>query len=341
MSEATAGTMLMRLGQARAILAELRTVNEVKDLRDTAQAVQHYLKQRDGSFDAQQDAAEIKLRAERRLGELLAETVNHNGSRGVGSTMLPTIPAGIDKHQSHRFQKVASLPDAEFEKHIAETRAAEEELTTAGVMRAAKQETRAAVNADILNGADACTVDDLHKLVRAGQKFGTIYVDPPWQYGNQATRASTDNHYPTMTLDEIAALPVKELGAENSHLHLWTTNAFGFESATLLDAWGYANRGLFVWCKPQMGLGNYWRVSQEYLQLGLRGSCPFHDHSLKGWAVIDRGGHSSKPIEVRRLIERASPGPRLELFAREPADGWTVWGNQISRRTHASVSAVA
>lgn len=178
---------------------------------------------------------------------------------------------------------------------------------------------------------DGCTVKDLSTLVKHGARFGTIYVDPPWQYGNQATRAATDNHYPTMTIEQICALPVRDIAADTSHLHMWTTNGFLFECPRIMEAWGFEYKSCFVWAKPQMGIGNYWRVSHEFLLLGVRGKSTFLDRGLMSWAAINRGDHSSKPDKVRQMIERASPGPRLELFGRNVHDGWTVWGNEISK----------
>lgn len=178
--------------------------------------------------------------------------------------------------------------------------------------------------------ASGCrTVKSLRQLTDAGETFGTIYADPPWKYGNQATRASTNNHYATMTVDEIAALPVAQLAAEGCHLHLWTTNAFLFEGPRIFAAWGFEYKSCFVWVKPQMGIGNYWRVSHEFLLLGVRGKARFLDHGLTSWLQADRGEHSAKPEQVRLMIEKAGPGPRLELFARQKANGWTVWGNEI------------
>lgn len=179
--------------------------------------------------------------------------------------------------------------------------------------------------------APGCTVADLHTLVASGELFSTVYADPPWPYQNQATRASTDNHYPTMSVDDIAGLPVRDLADEQAHLHLWTTNAFLADALRLIDAWGFEYKGMFLWCKPQMGIGNYWRVSHELLLLGVRGGLTFRDRSLMSWAALDRGQHSVKPAEVRSYIERASPPPYLELFGRQAADGWTVWGNEIER----------
>lgn len=174
-------------------------------------------------------------------------------------------------------------------------------------------------------------VERLQTLIEQGKTFGTIYADPPWQYGNQATRASTGNHYRTMTLEEIAALPVKQLAAENAHCHLWTTNAFLPHSFAILQAWSFEYKSCFVWVKSQMGIGNYWRVSHEYMLLGVKGSLPFRSKKLRSWLETARGRHSAKPERVREMVEKASPGPRLELFARMEVSGWTVWGNQVGK----------
>jgi len=179
---------------------------------------------------------------------------------------------------------------------------------------------------------DTCTTEDLSALIARGDQFGTIYADPPWLYDNQATRASTGNHYGGLTVDQLCELPVKDLAAKNAHLHLWTTNAFLFDCARVFDAWGFEFRSTFVWVKPQMGIGNYWRNSHEFLLTGIRGDAKrFNDRSLKSWLECDRSRHSEKPFVVRDMIKRASPGPYLEMFARTPAEGWTCWGNEIER----------
>jgi N6-adenosine-specific RNA methylase IME4 len=193
------------------------------------------------------------------------------------------------------------------------------------------QESRDDRGLDTIEDGKTATTDALEKLTAAGRTFGTIYADPPWRYDNQGTRAATDNHYETMTVEEIAALPVEQLAAPNSHLHLWTTNAFLFDCKGLMEAWGFEYKSALIWVKPQMGIGNYWRVSHEFLLLGVRGSCPFRDRSRMSWIEAERTVHSRKPDVFRQAVEAVSPGPRLELFGREVVEGWTVWGNEIPR----------
>lgn len=223
----------------------------------------------------------------------------------------------------HRF--AASLPLDERKAVL--KRAESENLSARDVRALAKQEkNRVGVK------HDTCTTGDLHALIARGDRFGTIYADPPWTYDNQSTRAAQGGHYGGMTVDELCELPVKDLAAKDSHLHMWTTNAFLFDCARIFDVWGFEFRSTFVWVKPQMGIGNYWRNSHEFLLTGIRGNAKrFNDHSLKSWLECDRSRHSEKPFIVRDMIRKASPGPYLEMFARTPADGWTCWGNEIER----------
>ena len=137
-----------------------------------------------------------------------------------------------------------------------------------------------------------------------------------------------------MRLDDICALPVANLVATNAHLHLWATNPLLPLAFQVIEAWGFSYRSCFVWTKEKLGMGNYWRVSHEYLLLGVRGSLRFARRDKRSWQIWNRTRHSKKPPAVRCLIESVSPGPYLELFGREeiPNSDWTVFRNQIERR---------
>lgn len=177
-------------------------------------------------------------------------------------------------------------------------------------------------------------VSELRSLVTMDSQFRTVYADPPWAYSNEASRAAAVNHYTTMSLQDFCAEPVSQLVTKDAHLHLWTTNAFLREAFEVIEAWGFTCKSCFVWVKPQLGMGNYWRVSHEYLLLGVRGNLTFADRKCRSWLMHRRSRHSSKPWPVRELIERVSPGPYLELYGRVefPRSQWTVYGNQVERR---------
>ena len=176
----------------------------------------------------------------------------------------------------------------------------------------------------------ASTGSSLQALIERGNQYATVYADPPWQYENYRTRGAAANHYPTMTVDEIAQLPVERLAARSAHLHLWTTNGFLFDAKRVIEAWGFTYKSVLLWIKPTIGLGHYWRVSHEFLLLGVRGTgVAFRNRSCRSWVEAKRTAHSRKPEVVRRMIEDVSPGPYLELFARSSTPGWTVWGNEV------------
>jgi N6-adenosine-specific RNA methylase IME4 len=249
--------------------------------------------------------------------------------RGVTTSKETLSDLGISRDISSRAQRIAAVPEADFESVIAEAKEGERELTRRAVE---KLLSRADNNPIYREQTErGCTVNDLQKLVDDGRKFGVIYADPPWVYSNQGTRAATGNHYTGMTVDELCELPIRNLAADDSFLHLWTTNAFLFDCQRIMSAWGFEYKSLFVWVKPQMGIGNYWRVSHEILLLGKRGNAKWINRALKSWGQFERTKHSAKPEQIRTMIESACDGPYLELFGRRPANGWVVWGNQIEQ----------
>ena len=96
-----------------------------------------------------------------------------------------------------------------------------------------------------------------------------------------------------------------------------------------MEACGFEFRSCFIWVKPHLGLGNYWRVAHEFLLLGVRGKLPFLEQNARSWLELPQTAHSAKPEEIRGVSERASPAPRVELFARQSVTRWTSWGNEV------------
>jgi N6-adenosine-specific RNA methylase IME4 len=319
---------LMLVSEARRFLAEACSIDTVKEVIDKAEAVRMYCKKAGEGLEAQNAAAEIRLLAIRRAGELL-QTDLLRGRPRKGSTQEPFLTlddVGINKQQSHRWQAIASLDEQKFLDYIEQTKEAGKELTAVGASKLAKKSTNRTEQVDPVSYG---FISDLHQFVEKGVKFSTVYADPPWQYSNKATRSNVESEYKsTMTVDEICAEPVSQIVADNAHLHLWTTNAFLFDAKRVMEAWGFEYKSCFIWIKPQMGIGNYWRVSHEFMLLGVRGAMTFADHSQMSWGAFDRTKHSRKPREVRAIIEKVSPGPYLEMYGREVLETpWTVYGN--------------
>lgn len=158
--------------------------------------------------------------------------------------------------------------------------------------------------------------------------FATILVDPPWP------AQSGEKHYRTMSLARIKALPVGALAARDAHLWLWTTNALLPTAYEVAEAWGFTVRSPLTWVKFRLGLGGRYQLrnATEQLLFCTRGRAPLGSRSQPTWFNAPVTEHSRKPAEQFAIIERVSPGPYLELFARrrpESNQPWAVWGDQV------------
>lgn len=208
------------------------------------------------------------------------------------------------------------------------------------------------------------TISSLFTALPAGP-FSTIVADPPWNYSRKLSHGGTSgfspvhpsrggsrgasNHYPTLTLEQLKALPVQSVAADQSHLYLWTTSAFVVEAHSLAETWGFSPRVLIPWIKTKrqgqsavldaggdlyaavrMGMGLYIRHCAEFLLFCVRGKAPTARNDVLGVIFAPQGRHSEKPHQAYRMIERLSASPRLELFARGPRQGYEVWGNQAN-----------
>jgi N6-adenosine-specific RNA methylase IME4 len=156
-----------------------------------------------------------------------------------------------------------------------------------------------------------------------------LVADPPWRYDHDWGDGLAGDQYATMSDEEIAALPVADLAAPDSHLYLWTPVAKVRQAIDICDAWGFRYVGLLTWVKrPGLGMGTWWRISTEHIVFGVRGKLATSPN-LRNWFEAPRQRHSAKPDEFFELVERASPGPYIDLFARRERDDWTTWGNEV------------
>lgn len=161
------------------------------------------------------------------------------------------------------------------------------------------------------------------------RRYRTILADPPWGTPDQKGKYGAEHHYDLMTLERIKAMPVGDLAADNAHLYLWCYPATRYVAEDVMRAWGFRFVDEYVWGKDQMGLGQYFRHAHETLLLGVKGKLPVKFRGQRSFAMLPRQDHSHKPEEVHVMIERLSPGPCLELFARRPMHGWDIWGNEV------------
>ena len=167
-------------------------------------------------------------------------------------------------------------------------------------------------------------------------KFKTVLADPPWDYKNKATRSAAAKNYPTMTDEELQALPVIELIDDNAHLYLWSPTDHIREALALMNAWDFEYKTLLPWIKftkhgkIHFGMGNYFRSCCELLLFGVHGKMRTLTRNTRNLIRAKKPPrHSAKPPIAYIKIEANSPSPRIELFARETRPGWTSIGRDI------------
>lgn len=322
-------TALLKLDKAYSALMEAKTIDELKDIRDKAEALRLYVKQQKQSLEMQNACAELKIRAERRAGELLKEmeraNKNDNLKRGPmsqaetsGSEYSHAIDeANISRSTAYRWQTIAELPEENFEQEIAETKNNSNELTSSRMLQKARR----------------FVAKDKPAPPPIDGKYRIIYADPPWKYNDSGLDdyGHAERHYPPMKISELCALPVCDLTEDNAVLFLWVTSPLLEECFKVITAWGFKYKTSFIWDKVKHNFGHYNSVRHELLLICTKGSCtPDVQELFDSVQSIERSSeHSEKPERFREIIDTIYPnGNRIELFARKQVEEWEVWGNE-------------
>jgi len=186
--------------------------------------------------------------------------------------------------------------------------------------------------------------EDFARSVRG--PFGTILADPPWRFANRTGKMAPEHkrlsRYQTLSCKEIMDIHVGRVAASRSHLYLWVPNALLAEGLEVLRAWGFTYKTNLVWHKIRKdggpdgrGVGFYFRNTTEMVLFGIRGKLRTFAPGRRQVNVIrvPKREHSRKPDELYEIIEKCSPGPYLELFARGKRPHWTQWGDQAREYT--------
>lgn len=173
-------------------------------------------------------------------------------------------------------------------------------------------------------------------------KYKTILADPPWRFQNSTGKVAPEHkrlsRYETLSFQEIMDIPVNSIAEANSHLYLWVPNALLAEGLETMKKWGFTYKTNIVWYKIRKdggpdgrGVGFYFRNVTELLLFGIKGKIRTLQPGRTQVNIIRtrKREHSRKPDEIFNIIEKCSPGPYLELFARGKREGWTLWGNEI------------
>lgn len=344
MSQPNTDLVVSRLDAAWKSLQEARTIQETKKVLDAITAAGIYAKRQGLSDEIIGTAHEIRIHALEQLGAMLKATPKNTGTQGQGrpnlggsksvppKSYVPTLEdIGVDKKTSALAQRIASLPPEKIQA------IAKRDSTIEDVKREIKEEAREKQREQ--NRERVGKAPTILEFV-GDERFPAIVIDPPWDWGDEGDADQFGRSRPTygtMSIDEIAALPVGEIASKNAHLYLWITNRSLPKGFRLMEAWGFTYVTAITWVKPTFGLGNYFRGSTEHVLFGVKGAMPLLRDDLSTHFNADRvrGKHSAKPPEFYAMVETCSPGPWIDLFAREARAGWTAWGAEVDVARHA------
>ena len=386
------GTQLVHYEAARRELQMASTVDEVKEIHDRLEAMRLYHKQRK-DLSLEQQAAEIRIRATRRLGELIIEAkaagAIHTGrpvpepepngpspgpleepasSEGEKQERVLLRKIGITKNDSAEAQKLAKMPDEEFETSVDRWR-------DHAKREGGRVTKRLTFNYDVAEERNARERATALKTEALPQRlFGLIYADPDWQFRayNDATGSSraAGRHYSVSPLTEIQSLPVADIAAPDCVLFMWATVPMLVEAFCVADAWGFTVLlrdeetnflvpdkaearyvSQLIWLKQKLITGYWARGKHEILLIFTKGKpvapapgTQLHSaitEEVVGTYHSKQGDHSHKPDAFREMIDRLWPSTnKVELFARgeEPA-GWTFWGDEAFHSNQGDTNA--
>jgi N6-adenosine-specific RNA methylase IME4 len=335
---------------ARRALAQAKTVDEVKGVHDKAEALRVYGRlAKDHGLEA--DAAEVRLKAERKLGLMLVmekeggtlgpgrNRPKVNGADGEQLKRVTLEEIDIDRKLSSRAQKVAAVPKHLFDQAVARVveQIKDGTRTSLDIAGQTKAERRA-LREKVLGGIQ-CALPT--------QKFGVVVADPEWRFEPWSRETgmdrSADNHYPTSVTEVIAARDVASIAADDCVLFLWATVPMLPQALLVMGAWGFDYKSHIIWSKrrdynhaglaatkPAIGTGYWFRNCHELLLVGARGKIPAPAMGDQWLSLIEAiiGKHSEKPECFLEMIEQYFPTlPKIELNREGAArPGWAAWG---------------
>ena len=303
-------------------------IKQLSAMRNKLTAYKELAKQTEQSLETQNKIAEYRLRVDRKLGEWSSGLEKLPGQRTdltsniklevAKSEILKEI--GIAPQEMNRKETIASVPEEDFEEHVAKIKADKKELTSISVHRLAKRKEQE----DYFK-----TLEDYNRSFDG--KYDVIIIDPPWDMKKidmEVTPNQTGFDYPTMTEEELSEmeLPI----ADDCHVFVWTTQKFLPTAFRLVEIWGLKYTILFVWHKN----GGFQPFSLpqfncEFILYARKGNPKFVDtKSFPTCFNADRTGHSRKPKEFYDTIRRVTAGRRIDIFGRRNMEGFDSWGNE-------------
>ena len=313
------------LDQARVALQVARDNFERVRVRDQAKAVQEAAAVLNRS-DIQFEASVLVQEAERAIAQANPPRQGERTDLNFG-LREPEVSKDLIRNVRKAHDPIGN---DEFEEIVAQAKEEMQPLTRKALVDIGKRKRREEAREERDNRLSA-----QETLFPTGQLYTVLLADPPWRYDFAETEnREVENHYPTMSLDEIKALDVSSIAYSDSVLYLWVPCPKVKEGLEVMEAWGFTYKTNLVWVKPSIGTGYWWRGQHELLFVGIKGrfSPPKRENRVPSVLYANRGRHSEKPLIVYDMIESFYPDmAKIELFARKQREGWAVMGNEIDQ----------
>jgi N6-adenosine-specific RNA methylase IME4 len=306
----------------REALAATTDLTAIRQIADQAKVVREAARKAGWGLDLCNQAEEVKLRAERKGGQLLADRHLRGGDHvsGHGAKRPVLRDLGFSHSQSTRWQSEASLPEAEFAAYIRQVAGAGKKLTAQGVKRLAESRNRRRETTGDSRSSFRRLTSALHDLAAQRKRFACIYADPPWlSAGTGPDRAGS-------IARALADVPVTAVASRQAHLHLWVTPELLDHGIQLLKDWGFAFKTSLGRTKALAAYSPYWQHAHDVLLTGVRGSLAFRDLGNPSWIEGQDVAANRDCAEIRKLLEKVSPPHYLDLFGCARSPGWTMLG---------------
>jgi N6-adenosine-specific RNA methylase IME4 len=207
----------------------------------------------------------------------------------------------LSKSDAYRCIQLSKPAEKDFLKFLAEVRERDGELSTFSVLRSIVSSQRGSRN------------EPVFARLPPG-KFNLIYADPPWEYSFITnSKWAVENHYPTLSTEQLCEFPISKVAAKDSILFLWATSPKLADAMQLIQSWGFNYRSSMVWVKNGLGMGYYARQNHEFLLIATKGNWPVPPPRARPPSVINanRTRHSAKPEAAYEILEKCTQKPSV------------------------------
>jgi len=318
---------LEKISAFRSELAIVETIEEIKHLDTKASALAEIARKEKMSKSVQDEVGAFRCDIEAKKGVWLDEYFPQGGNRGNQYEKVARLPdgtladEGINKKESSNARLVSKEAELVAEA-IEELKQDDKKVVTPNAVVSLVRNKKRKIRVE---ETEQPSLDGIYRV---------IYADPPWQYNADFMDkyGHAKSHYSTMSIEELCALPVADVRADDCVLFMWTTSPKLEQAFQVIKAWGFNYKTSFVWDKVKHNFGYYNSVRHEFLLIAGHGSSTpdvkeLHDSVIS----IERSGkHSEKPEYFRELIDKLyTTGNKVELFARKKVDGWDTWGAEV------------